>query len=55
MGTSLSDLNIAQVIAYHIGLDLPIDTNGVYFLMTSADVTELEFCSNFCAFHGPSR
>jgi hypothetical protein len=52
MGQSLSDNRVAQLIAGHLGNDLPIDENGVYFVLTSADVNQQEFCVNYCAFHG---
>jgi len=31
--------------------DLPVDDNGVYLVLTSADVTTSGFCSSFCAYH----
>ena len=40
------------MIANHTGADLPIDENGVSFVLTSADVNQQEFCVNYCAFHG---
>jgi hypothetical protein len=30
---------------------LPVDTNGVYFVLTSADVTIDGICTNFCGWH----
>jgi hypothetical protein len=57
LGKSLSDLDVAQVVANHTVDDLPIDENGVYFVLTSADVTEQEDPSvggPFCAWHAPA-
>ena len=51
MGQSLADLDVDQLVANHTGVDLPIDENGVYFVLTSADVSEQEFCVNDCAWH----
>jgi hypothetical protein len=31
---------------------LPVDANGVYFVLTSPDVTEGQFCSVYCGYHG---
>jgi len=30
---------------------LPVDSNGIYFVLTSPDVTETGFCTSFCGFH----
>src|SRR5262249_35512128 len=37
----------------HIGVDLPSDTNGVYFVLTSADLDENSngFCGQYCGWH----
>jgi Phosphate-induced protein 1 conserved region len=51
LGGSLSDLDVAIIIGNHMGVDLPIDENGVYFVLTSADVKQAEFGINFCAWH----
>ena len=51
VGTSLSDFDVAQLVANHTGTDLPIDENGVYFVLTSADVNQGEFCVSLCAWH----
>lgn len=51
VGNSLSDFGVAQLVANHTGVDLPIDENGVYFVLPSADVTVGEFCSVYCAWH----
>jgi hypothetical protein len=48
LGSSLSDTNIQQIVA----AQSPTDTNGVYFVMTSADVNETSgFCTQYCGWH----
>ena len=53
-GTSLSDSAIQAIVSAaiasgHIG---PADTNGVYFVLTSADVNENSgFCTQYCGWH----
>lgn len=32
--------------------DLPLDYNGIYFVLTSTDATTSGFCSRFCGYHG---
>ena len=54
LGKRLSD-NDVGLVAQNAILDgrLPLDYNGVYFVITSADVTETSgFCTAYCAFHG---
>jgi len=56
-GTYLSDYALAQVVnnATGPGAPLPIDTNAVYFVITSPDVTEQEspvIGGSACAWHG---
>jgi hypothetical protein len=52
LGTSLSDQDVGAVLESALGPGkLPIDTNGVYFVLTSADVSEQEFCWNACGWH----
>jgi hypothetical protein len=47
-GTSLSDSDIQAIVA----AQGPTDTNGVYFVMTSADVNETSgFCTQYCGWH----
>jgi hypothetical protein len=47
-GTSLSDSAIQAIVA----AQSPTDTNGVYFVMTSADVNETSgFCTQYCGWH----
>src|SRR5713226_183049 len=52
-GTSLSDANIQAVVNDAITSGrLPKDTNGVYFVLTSADVTASSgFCTQYCGWH----
>jgi hypothetical protein len=52
-GTSLSDSAIQGVVADAINAGrLPKDTNGVYFVLTSADVTASSgFCTQYCGWH----
>src|SRR6266404_4181477 len=49
-GTSLSDSAIQAVVSSAITSGaLPKDTNGVYFVLTSADVTASSgFCTQYC-------
>ncbi len=50
-GTSLSDSDIQNIVADAIGGGTP-DTNAVYFVLTSADVTASSgFCSQYCGWH----
>jgi hypothetical protein len=56
LGTSLTDSQIQQVVADSIagrnGAPLPSDTNAVYFVLTSADVTASSgFCTQYCGWH----
>jgi hypothetical protein len=52
-GTSLSDMSVATIVSNAIKSGkLPKDTNGVYFVLTSADVNETSgFCSKYCGWH----
>jgi hypothetical protein len=52
-GTSLTDTAIRNVVADAINSNaLPEDTNGVYFVLTSADVTASSgFCTSYCGWH----
>lgn len=56
-GTSLTDDDISTVVGETVaGGLLPPDVDGVYFVLTSADVHEgnywAAFCSDYCAWHG---
>jgi hypothetical protein len=47
-GTSLNDAAIQAIVA----AQNPTDTNGVYFVLTSADVNETSgFCTVYCGWH----
>jgi hypothetical protein len=52
-GTSLTDANIKSVVMDAINSNaLPSDTNGVYFVLTSSDVTASSgFCTQYCGWH----
>ena len=52
-GTTLSDSSVQAVVSAAIsGGGLPQDTNGVYFVLTSADVNESSgFCTQYCGWH----
>jgi hypothetical protein len=52
-GTALSDAQIQTVVSDAITSGrLPKDTNGVYFVLTSADVTASSgFCTQYCGWH----
>ena len=52
-GAALSDAQVQLVVASAInGGQLPKDTAGVYFVLTSADVTASSgFCTQYCGWH----
>jgi hypothetical protein len=52
-GAALSDAAVQSVVANAINSHaLPKDTNGVYFVLTSADVNETSgFCTQYCGWH----
>jgi hypothetical protein len=52
-GTSLNDAQIQTVVSSAISSGrLPTDTSGVYFVLTSADVTANSgFCTQYCGWH----
>jgi hypothetical protein len=52
-GTRLSDTRIKNIVTNAISNgSLPKDTNGLYFVLTSSDVTETSgFCSQYCGWH----
>jgi hypothetical protein len=56
-GATLSDDQVGLIVTNAItGGALPLDANAVYFVLTSADVTETSgFCSAYCAWHGDTR
>lgn len=57
LGTALSDSDVESVVASAIGSGaLPSDTNGVYFVLTSADVNETSgFCTQYCGWHSHGK
>jgi hypothetical protein len=52
-GSRLTDQKIGNIVAAAINSGrLPGDANGVYFVLTSKDVTETSgFCSRYCGWH----
>ena len=53
LGKNLSDAQIKTIVSNAItGGKLPSDTNGVYFVLTSAEVTATSgFCTQYCGWH----
>jgi hypothetical protein len=53
LGKSLTDANIQTVVSTAISSGrLPKDTNGLYFVLTSSDVTASSgFCTQYCGWH----
>jgi len=52
-GSNLSMSGVAMVVQNAIASgNLPADPNGVYFVLSSADVTEDGFCQTGCGWHG---
>jgi len=48
-GTNLSDNDILSIVT---GSGLPLDSNSVYMVLTSADVNETSgFCTQYCGWH----
>lgn len=56
LGTRLSDANIRTVVTSAISSGrLPYNANGVYFVLTSSDVTARSgFCTQYCGWHTSS-
>lgn len=52
-GTNLTDNSIFQIVSTAINTNkLPLDQNGIYFVLTSADVNETSgFCTQYCGWH----
>lgn len=52
-GSSLTDASIQTIVNNAITSgSLPYDANGVYFVLTSSDVTETSgFCTQYCGWH----
>jgi hypothetical protein len=55
-GTSLGSSSIPAIVKNAITSPngLPVDPNGVYFVITSPDVAVSGFCRSFCAYHNHS-
>jgi hypothetical protein len=53
LGSSLSDANVFAIVQSAIfSGHLPLDTQGIYFLLSSADVAETSgFCTVYCGWH----
>ena len=52
-GASLTDAGVANVVANALNTGaLPVDTSGIYFVLTSKDVDESSgFCTQYCGWH----
>jgi hypothetical protein len=51
-GKNLTDAAVQAIVSTAISGGLPKDTNGVYFVLTSADVNETSgFCTQYCGWH----
>jgi Phosphate-induced protein 1 conserved region len=51
-GTRLSDSRVQAVVTHAISSGLTKDTKGIYFVLTSSDVSESSgFCSQYCGWH----
>ncbi|CAI5459436.1 unnamed protein product [Closterium sp. Yama58-4] len=44
-------IDLGTIVNTHAGTDLPIDTDGIYLVLTSSDVQVDGFCDSFCGFH----
>lgn len=51
--TSLTDGQIQQIVSHALNSSpgLPADPNGIYFVLTSPDVTKSGFCTSYCGWH----
>jgi hypothetical protein len=51
-GNKLADSDILAIVSAHAGHDLPLDLNGLYMVLTTADVNETSgFCTKYCGWH----
>ncbi len=51
-GRRLTDSRVQSVVTHAISNGLHKDTNGIYFVLTSSDVSENSgFCSQYCGWH----
>jgi hypothetical protein len=47
----LNNNRLSSIVNRSFTNGLPKDANGVYFVLTSSNVSEQGFCSQFCGFH----
>ncbi len=51
-GRSLTNVLIQRVVETALNnKSLPVDENGIYFVITAEDVSEVGFCTKFCGWH----
>lgn len=51
-GTSLTDREILSIVKIAITSgNLPLNANGVYFVLTSSNIAKSGFCSQYCGWH----
>jgi Phosphate-induced protein 1 conserved region len=50
-GTKLTNRKLTNIVTRSLSNGLPTDPNGVYLVLTSSNVSEQGFCSQFCGFH----
>lgn len=50
-GTRLSNSRLSSIVTRSFSNGLPKDANGVYLVLTSSNVSEQGFCTQFCGFH----
>jgi hypothetical protein len=50
-GTKLTNTKLSSIVTRSFSNGLPTDPNGVYLVLTSSNVSENGFCSQFCGFH----
>ena len=57
LGASLTDAGVLKAVKAAIRRGaLPLDSNGIYFVFTAADVDETSgFCSDFCSWHNHAK
>jgi hypothetical protein len=50
-GTSLSDTSIQLIVKNAINNKVPLDPNGIYFVLTSGDINKSGFGTRYCGWH----
>lgn len=50
-GTRLTNTKLSNIVNRSFSNGLPTDPNGVYAVITSSNVSEQGFCTQFCGFH----